>query len=273
LDVDVWYAAFTKPIKRKVSESEWRLFALHYHDGRRTLKTDNRSMTARVADTNNIRITTLGGHYVGVYRVGKGKVDTLLWGAGQFGSFGRLDQRSGAIAAEIGYSFVGNKFADRFRPWLRGGYFRSTGDGDPNDGAHGTFFQVLPTPRIYARTPFFNAMNNEDAFGQLRLKPHTKLGLRVDAHHLRLSSKEDLWYVGGGAFQKRSFGYVGRPTAGNRSLGWLFDVSADLNLSARTSFTIYFGGVRGGGAQSAVYPLGGANPNARFGYFEMTRKF
>ncbi|MGH9841754.1 MAG: alginate export family protein [Blastocatellia bacterium] len=210
LDVDFYYGAFTKPFKFKTGESEARLFALHYHDGRRVLKTDSRLQALRTADTDNIRITTLGGHYIGVHRAGKGKVDTLLWGAGQFGQWGRLDQRSGAIAAEVGYSFAG-----KLKPWIRGGYFRSTGDGDPNDGRHGTFFQVLPTPRIYARTPFFNSMNNEDAFGQLRLKPHAKLGLRFDAHHLRLSNAKDLWYVG--AFQKRTFGYVGRPSKAGRA--------------------------------------------------------
>jgi len=273
LDVDVWYAAFTKPKKHKTGESEWRAFALHYHDGRRVLKTDNRPQALRAADADNIRITTLGGHYLGAYQAGTGKVDALLWGAGQFGSFGRLAQRSGAIAAELGYSFAGSRFADKLRPWVRGGYFRSTGDGDPNDGTHGTYFQVLPTPRIYARTPFFNAMNNEDAFGQLRLKPHAKLGVRFDAHHLRLSSKQDLWYVGGGAFQQRTFGYVGRPSGGKQSLGWLFDASADVNVTARTSFTIYYGGIRGGSVQSAIYPLGGANPGAHFAYLELTQKF
>ena len=273
LDVDFYYGAFTKPFKFKTGESEARLFALHYHDGRRVLKTDNRAAALRAADQDNIRITTLGGHYIGAYKAGKGKVDALLWGAGQFGSFGRLDQRSGAVAAEVGYSFAGTKFADKLNPWIRGGYFRGTGDGDPNDGTHGTFFQALPTPRIYARTPFFNSMNNEDVFGQLRIKPHAKLAARFDAHHLRLSSAKDLWYVGGGAFQKRTFGYVGRPSNGNRNLGWLLDVSADVTLTSRTSFTFYFGGIRGGAVQRAIYPLGGTNPGGHFGYIELTQKF
>jgi len=43
--------------------------------------------------------------------------------------------------------------------------------------------QVLPTPRIYARTPFYNRMNNEGAFAQLRLKLHIKVGLRADLHY------------------------------------------------------------------------------------------
>jgi hypothetical protein len=50
-----------------------------------------------------------------------------------------------------------------------------SGDGNPNDNTHGTFFQVLPTPRPYARFPFFNMMNNEDTFGMLILRPHAKV--------------------------------------------------------------------------------------------------
>jgi len=116
-------------------------------------------------------------------------------------------------------------------------------------------------------------MNNEDAFGQVRLKPHAKVNLRFDAHHLRLSSAKDLWYVGGGAFQQGTFGYVGRPGNNRKDLGWLYDFSADVTLGARTAMTFYLGGVRGGGVQSAIYPRGGANPMARFFYVELTQKF
>ncbi|HKQ79588.1 MAG TPA: alginate export family protein [Blastocatellia bacterium] len=275
LDVDVWYAAFTRPGKHKTGESEWRAFATYYHDGRRTLKTDNRPAGPRGADTENIRITTVGGHFIGAYKAGRGATDVLLWGAGQFGRWGRLDQRSGAIAAEAGWR-PGGRVAEKIKPWFRGGYFRSTGDGDPSDGRHGAFFQMLPTPRIYARTPFYNLMNNEDAFGQLRLSPHAKVNLRFDAHHLRLSDSKDLWYAGGGAFQKRAFGFLGRPSNGKKDLGWLFDFSADVIFSARTAMTVYLGGVRGGAVQSAIYPQGlggGANPRARFFYVELTQKF
>jgi hypothetical protein len=85
LEVDFYYGASTKALKTKTSESDLRLFALHYHDGRRVLKTDNRSAALRAADTGKIRLTTIGGHYVGVARAGSGKADALVWGAGQFG--------------------------------------------------------------------------------------------------------------------------------------------------------------------------------------------
>ena len=269
LDVDFYYGAFTKPLKHKSGESEYRLFALHYHDGRRVLKTDNRAQAVRAADFDKVRITTFGGHFIGAYQTGGGKTDVLLWTAGQAGSFGQLDHLAGAIAVEAGYQ-PGGKLAAKLKPWFRAGYFRSTGDGDPADDRHGTFFQVLPTPRIYARTPFYNLMNNEDAFVQLRLRPHSKVGLRADLHYLRLSSVKDLWYVGGGAFQNQTFGYVGRPSGGRKTLGTFADLSVDYNLAPRTALTAYFGGVKGGGVVSNIYPLGA---NQRFLYFELTQRF
>jgi hypothetical protein len=273
LDVDFYYGAFTRPLKHKQGESELRAFVLHYHDGRRVLKTDNRPQLSRTADTSDIRLNTIGGHYIGAYKAGRGKVDLLLWGAAQLGDWGTLDHTAGAIAIEGGYTMGGSKLADRIKPWVRFGYYRSSGDDDPADGNHGTFFTVLPTPRIYARTPFFNGMNNEDLFGQLRFKPHHRLLLRFDAHHLRVSNAKDLWYVGGGAFQKTTFGYVSRPSNGKQGLGSLFDASADVSVTSRAIFTLYVAGIRGGGVQSAIYPLGGSNPAARFAYVELTQRF
>jgi len=78
LDVDFYYGAFTRPLKRKQSESEFRAFVLHYHDGRPVLKTDNRAPLLRAADSSNIRLNTLGGHYIGAYKAARGKVDLLL---------------------------------------------------------------------------------------------------------------------------------------------------------------------------------------------------
>jgi hypothetical protein len=268
LDVDFYYAGFTRQMPGKRAQTEARAFALHYHDGRGALKTDNRPLTARQGDGQNIRLTTIGGHLISAIKAGKGTADILLWGAGQFGDWGRLDHRAGAIAAEAGY-----QFNTKLKPWIRGGYFRSTGDGDPLDKDHTTFFQILPTPRIYARFPFYNLMNNEDLFVQLRLKPHARLALRADARHLRLSNEKDLWYVGGGAFQKNTFGYVGRPSGGGRSLGALFDVSLDWNIASRSALTFYVAGVRGGKAQSFVYPQGGNSPGAHFLYLEFTQRF
>jgi hypothetical protein len=269
LNIDFYYGAYTKPFKYRKAESETRIFALHYHDGRHILKSDNRPLAARAADLEDIRVTTLGGHYISVLQTGSGKTDVLVWGAGQFGQWGRLDHTAGAIAAEIGYQ-PGGSLAERIKPWARAGYFRSTGDGNPADNQHHTFFQVLPTPRVYARFPFYNLMNNEDVFGQVRLRPHPKLALRIDAHHLRLSKTQDMWYQGGGAFQQKTFGYVARPANGHKTLGTLIDASLDYTIAPRTTLSFYLGGVRGGGVAARIYPEG---RNARFAYIELAQRF
>ena len=265
LDVDFYYGAYTRPQRYKSGESDLRLFVLHYHDGRRVLKTDNRALALRASDNGKIRLTTIGGHYIGVRKAGSGKADLLVWWAGQYGSWGSLDHRSGAIAVEGGYQFG----ASRLNPWLRGGLFRSTGDDDPDDGRHGTFFQALPTPRIYARFPFFDSMNLEDLSLEFRIKPHRRLALRADLHELRLSNPRDLWYLGGGAFQQKTFGFTGRPANGRRRLGTLVDLSADLTINPSTSLTFYIGHADRGAVPTTIYQ----NGQARFSYLELTRRF
>lgn len=264
LDTDILYGALTHVVG-KGSPGEWRMFALSYHDGRRALKTDNRSAAARRADEHNIRVTSVGGHYVQTFRVGAGTVDALVWGAGQFGSWGVLDQRAGAIAVEGGF-----QPQLKLKPWFRGGYFYSTGDDNPNDGQHGTFFQVLPTPRIYARFPFYNLMNNQDAFAEVVLRPHPKWTIRSDAHFLRLSNTSDLWYTGGGAFQPATFGFVGRPSNGHRSLANVYDVSADYQVGPHVTLTGYYAAAAGRAVIQTIYPKGGTG---QFGYAELNWKF
>jgi len=271
LDVDFLYGAYTKPLPGKKVEGELRLFGLAYHDGRGALKTDNRPLAARRLDAENIRVNTFGGHYVAAVKTRRGTADLLGWGVGQFGRWGTQDHRAGALALEGGFQPAGP--LARVKTWVRAGYFRSTGDGDPADDRHTTFFQALPTPRLYARFPFYNLMNSEDAFVQLKMKPHARLGLRADVRALRLSDAADLWYSGGGAFQQNSFGYAGRPSGGSRSLGTLFDLSADISVAANTTLTFYGAGVRGGRVQSHTYPAGGANPAARYFYAELTQRF
>ena len=268
LDVDLFYGAFTRLIAGRQTQQEFRVLGMHYHDGRGVLRTDNRPLPVRQADSLNLRLTTLGGHYLNSSQLGVGKIDALLWGVGQFGSWGRLNHRAGAIAVEGGY-----QFPVRFSPWLRAGYFRSSGDGDAVDDRHTTFFQALPTPRVYARFPFFNLMNNEDLFVQLRLKPQKRISLRFDVRHLRLSNRSDLWYSGGGAFQQETFGYVGRPAGGTNELGTLLDLSLDYNLTPNTILGLYASHVWGGRVAGNVYPQNGPHPNANLIYLELMKRF
>ncbi|HEX6559788.1 MAG TPA: alginate export family protein, partial [Longimicrobiales bacterium] len=217
----------------------------------------------RTLDQDQIKLLTLGAHYLKVFDVDFATVDYLAWGALQLGDWGVLGQHAAAYALEAG---VQSKPDVPLRPWFRLGFNRASGDDVNNDDKHKTFFQLLPTPRIYARFPFYNLMNTEDAFVSLLLRPAATLSVRVDARSLRLSSAQDFWYGGGGAFEKQTFGYAGRPSNGHRDLSSVYDISADYRPSAHLTVSGYFGLADGGDVVRAIYP---ADSNASFGYLEV----
>ncbi len=261
------YAAHTWNWGKGKHAADTRLFALQYHDWRQVLKTDNRPLAARRSDSDNIRIETFGGHSVHAVETGGAIVDLLLWGAVQTGRWGLQSHRAHAVDIEAG---VQPKAAGRWKPWLRAGFFDGSGDSDGTDRRHQTFFQVLPTPRPFARFPFFNMMNNRDKFAMLILRPHGKVTLSSEFHSLQLSHRNDLWYQGGGVFQPWSFGYVGRSASGARSLANLFDGSVEYRYRPDLSFTGYFGVAQGLAAINAIYPKG---RQAHFAYVEMLYRF
>jgi len=266
LKINVFYGAVTGE-HGKDAATDWRVFALGYSDYRAgVVKTDNRAAAIRNADTNNINIGTYGGHVIQIVPTAAGPVDLLFWGALQNGSWGTQTQRAGAYAAEAGWQPV---VLTQIRPWIRGGYDFGSGDDNPADGRHSTFFQVLPTPRIYARTPFYNMMNTKDAFAELVLRPK-RVTIRSDIHSLRLASPNDLWYSGGGAFQAATFGYTGRPSNGQSTLGTLYDVSADLTLTPHVGVSGYVGYATGGLVTQAIYSGGNA---VHLSFLELNLKF
>jgi len=265
LNVDVQYLALTRPAwKGKVL---WRVFGVAYHDGRTYVtKTDNRALAVRAADHENIRIGTYGGDLLTVIPAGSGNFDFLLWGVLQNGSWGHLGDSANAAAVEGGYQLTKVPSA----PWLRGGWFRSSGDNNAADGTHGTFFQVLTTPRLYARLPFYNLMNNTDGFVQIIDKPAKQLTLRADLHWLQLTSAHDLWYLGGGAFDNKVFGYTGRPANGKTSLASVPDISADWQATKTIGLNFYYAYAQGKTVVASIYP---ANRNMQFGYVEFVYKW
>ena len=263
----VTYVALTRQTDIGKSHAEWRVVGIYYNDDRPVVKTDNRPAAVRASDLGGINIGTYGGHFILAAPTAAGTFDLLGWGALQNGSWGELTQRAGAGAIEIGWQPT---FANRVRPWIRGGYYYSSGDGNPSDGTHGTFFAILPTPRIYARFPFFNSMNNTDAFVEVMLRPGKALTIRSDVHGLWLSNKNDLWYTGGGAFQPWTFGFSGRPSNGATSLATLYDISGDYKWKHGVSFGLYFGYAVGGEVIKKIYPV---NSNGALGYTELNYRF
>lgn len=256
------YAAYTKDWGHGAHAADTRFFVIDYDDFRHILKTDNRPPAVRKDDTENIHIQTWGAHSIHTIATKPGTIDALGWGAFQTGRWGTQTQLAYALDFEGGFQPA---ILPKLKPWLRGGYTIGSGDGNPNDNTHGTFFQILPTPRPYARFPFFNMMNTEDAFGALILRPHAKVTISSEYHSLRLTNPNDLWYSGGGAFQPWTFGYTGRSTAGRRSLGNLYDTSVEYRANRHMTFTAYLGYTQGLAAMEQIYPAG---KDGQFGYLE-----
>jgi hypothetical protein len=265
LNVDLQYLAFSKSAWKQ--HVLWRAFGIGYHDGRTGLtKTDNRSLAIRTGDHKNIRVSTYGGDFLASVPAGPGNIDFLAWGALQNGSWGSLSHSANAAAVEGGYQF--GKAASA--PWLRGGWFRSSGDDNATDGEHHTFFQILPTPRIYARDPFYNLMNSTDGFVQVIDKPVSKLAVRADLHWLQLTSSKDLWYQGGGAYDNKVFGYTGRPANGQSSFASLADISADWQATRSVGVNFYYAHVSGKSVIGSIYP---EDRNAQYGYVELVYRW
>ena len=265
------YAAYTHEWGTGKHAADTRVFIIDYDDWRHILKTDNRPLAFRKGDTENIHIQTFGAHSLHVFTTTAGFIDALAWGAGQTGRWGTQTQLAYAVDFEGGYQPAGLRGPlSRLKPWLRGGFTMGSGDGNPNDNRHGTFFQVLPTPRPYARFPFFNMMNTEDRFGALVLRPHSKITVSSEFHSLRLSNPNDLWYSGGGVFQPWTFGYTGRSAAGRRSLGNIYDTSIEYRATRQVTFTGYVGYTQGLASMEQIYPKG---KDGKFGYLEALFKF
>jgi len=272
LDVDLYYGALTVPVEYDGGAGELRVFGIGYVDHRRKLvKTDNRSAASKCpknpADCTMIEIGTYGADYVAVFNTADaGKFNFLVWGAYQSGSWGNLTQRAGAFVGEAGWQPP----VQKGKRWLSGGFSWGSGDDNPNDSTHGTFFQILPTPRTYARFPFFNMENNQDFYGSLGLRPHPKLSIRSEGHALRLDQAADLWYLGGGAFQRRTFGYTGRPSGGHRSLANVWDISADTQVTPFFSVGLYYGYAWGKSVIQSIYPK---DSSGQFAFIETNFRY
>ena len=260
-DVNVLYGAVTLPV-RIGDAGEARLFTLWYEDGRDVVKADNRPLPAREADPDPVRLTTFGGHLLQLFPTPSGPVDVLVWGAFQTGSWGSLDHAATAAALEVGIQ----PRLGALRPWLRLGLFRGSGDGDPLDRDHDTFFQVLPTPRPYARFPFYDFNNTTEVFTDLTVRPHDRVTVRAGARGVRLSEPADLWYVGGGPFEDETFGYSGRPSGGGRGLATITDLSVAVTPARWATVEAYVALAFEGEVIRSIYPGAG---NGRLAYLEV----
>ena len=202
-----------------LDNTEIRSFFLGYSDQRAAYPP---------GDGNGLEIYTLGFSAIGIYPMGAGNADLLIWTAVQFGDYGVLDHLAAAGVVEAGYQFTDVPT----KPWLRAGINIASGDGDASDGDHGTFFNMLPTNHLYYgfadRLAFQNLM---DLFAQLKLKPHERVGVDISVHHFRLVNDDDAKYFGTGAFTRgANFGIGANAPTGDNSFGTEIDAVVSVSL-------------------------------------------
>ena len=264
--VTVLGAAATINSAAPAAAIQYQVFTYRYRDTRAvTQRPDN---TGRGAPAVDVGITTVGATLVAAPRPRNGRQwDAVIWSAFQTGSWYEQDHRAASLAAEAGHQWI----AARWQPWLRGGYLYASGDRDPSDTRHGTFFEMLPTVRQYAQSALYSQMNNTDLFAQLLARPRPNVNVRVDWHRVGLASSRDGWYFGSGATQQHGtiFGFATRPSFGARHLATIGEGSIDYAMNRHWSVNGYLAAGRGGAVVSGAF----AGRTLVFGYLENVVQF
>jgi len=248
-----------------VPNTDVQIFLYRYDDHRAvTERPDNTSHRALRAD---VQMSTFGATVIGAYPIQSGELDALLWFAGQTGTWYEQSQGSFGFAAELGHQWS----RVMTQPWLRGGVLWASGDGDPADMKHQTFFQMLPTVRKFSQLATYSFMNLSDVFAQVLFAPTSQLSARIDVHRLSLAESADLWYSGSGATQRAGtmFGFSGRPSGGATTLGTVIEGSANYVFTHHWSINGYVGFIKGGDVVERTF----AGDRLIFSYIENVFSF
>jgi hypothetical protein len=252
--VQVGAASFTL----KSSNVDWQGFGYLYRD---------RRSEAAVADNTlsldrpvNVTVATIGGSYARVLPRRSGEFDVVVWTAAQAGDWYGRSHRAASVALEAGHRW---RHAN-YRPWLRAGYLFASGDRNPDDDRHGTFFQMIPSSRKYALSSAYAQMNLSDAFAQLIVEPRG-VTARIEVHALQLASGQDLWYQGSGATasKNRFFGFSGRAARGRRTLGTVLEGAVDVPIRKYWSINAYAAMMSAGDVVTQMFT------NKRLGFWSL----
>jgi hypothetical protein len=248
---DVKLAAANLGIKPAAlgTHTDLQIFGFYYDDRRDVrARPDNSGLAATRVD---VGLTTAGAALTGAYPMPAGELDAFAWFAAQRGDWYGQDHAAFSLALEAGHRWTSATWA----PWVRAGINYSSGDDDPGDDTHGTFFQVLPTARKYAFSAAYTQMNLRDLFVQAILRPHRILTARVDVHRLDLAEPDDRWYAGSGATARRGtfFGYAARASGGHSRLGTVIETAGDVTINRHWSVNGYVGTMKGGAVVRSLF--------------------
>jgi hypothetical protein len=230
-------------VARKGNDREFQAFSYLYRDRRATKAVvDNRGSLDRPVD---VTIATFGGSYIAFPSLfgSANPTDVVAWGAVQTGDWYGREQLAASASIEMGHRWS----RTRLKPALRGGYWWASGDSNPFDDRHGTFFQMLPSSRNYALSSVYTQMNLRDLFAQLQIEPR-RFRARIEVHALHLANAADLWYQGSGATasEGRYFGFSGRASGGHTALGSVVEGTLDVPINKHWSISGYAGTMSAG---------------------------
>src|SRR5262245_32965990 len=255
---DVTYEGAQWTVKRGtwLPDTELAAFAIAYQD---------RRSVEDAGLPHHISLVTFGGSWLGVYPLGFGSLDFLLYGAGQLGSYDTLDDAGWAALAEVGWHLDELPW----QPWLRGGVNAASGDQDPNDGAHQTFFNMIPTNHIYYGFADQLALQNVvNPFIQLRLAPHEMLALNLFVHWFRLTNSSDARYSGTGVYNTETFGFNAQPSRGFTHVGREYDIVATITPHKALTVEAGWSWLEGG----ALFGLN-RSQNLQWGYVQAELRY
>jgi hypothetical protein len=123
----------------------------------------------------------------------------------------------------------------------------ASGDHDPGNDEHGTFFNMLPTNHIYYGFADQLAFQNlTNPFVQLRVSPFEILALNFFVHWFQLTEADDARYSGSGAYDKSVFGFSAAATAGRTRVGTEYDLVATLTPHRTTTVELGYSHLDGG---------------------------
>ncbi|MFP4157856.1 MAG: alginate export family protein [Opitutales bacterium] len=265
-DLSVASVVITAPKGKLLPDTELQIFAHNYTDERNcTQRVDNTGLGTSQAD---IDIQAVGAHLLGLRPLAGGQWDYLLWGVIEGGDWYEQDHAAYALTAETGFQWT----AAPLKPWLRVGYFMGSGDDDPGDGDHGTFFQMAPGTRKYQLFPYYDLQNNTSLYGQLLLFPRKDLTLRFDYALNRLTESNDRWYMGTGPTQEQGciFGYIGRSSGSDEALSREFSLMLNYEYDEHLSINLFYAHVWGDAVIENNYP---DDSGADYGSIELTYTF
>lgn len=205
--------------KVQLTNASWanetlEVFAHNYRDRRAvSARPDN---TAIPVDSIDINVQTLG--------MSLDLRGVRAWGAVQRGTWFDTPHRAFSVSADIGHQWR----AWPWRPSVRGGLLHASGDEDPNDDRHGTFFPMVPGTQPAALGGTFAQMNLRNVYANAFVHPRDSIRLGVELHRLSLVQRLDGWYSGAGAtaFSGNYFGFSSRRSTLRHRLGTLVQLSA-----------------------------------------------